>query len=269
MARASALRTGGEVPETYSGPVYYRLSENLHAPSRGRRSFRFDEPQSRIDRLYHPGNRWMSIKTSGILLDPDGGLLPEWQVPLKASVAAGKPEREEMLIGDPAIRVSERVHDAIVSLEPGRHLCLAIDVARPDGRTERQYLLYLTGQLYDPPALHPACNRLDPMRYADGTVGYHKPEWASRGSRDRFRFGYLDPDVVADRHFFSVSHLDNAKVLSPQLFAKLEPFGDIYPALYDLVPIGVASPGDRSHSDAPDDVPPAAPRGIWGRLLGR
>lgn len=242
LARSRPLRIEGEVPDNYSGPVYYRTCERDDAPFDSPRRLKFAESEDRIGRLHHPRNRGRNILRSGLILDADGALLPEFQAPLKARLTSAKPEGAEFLIGDPAIRVSERVHDAIVALEPDAHVILPIDAAHPAGHLVRQYLFYIgRNTIWGEPVLDPSRNALEPVTYVDGSQGYRAPPWMIDSSQGRSTFGYLSAPNIFGLHLFKGGDDTNgALFFSPDLVARLRPLGDIFARHITLVPIGVA-----------------------------
>ena len=240
--KVKPLRIRGEVPDGYEGPVYYRTMEDLHAPWGPRASFTWVEDDARLGRLYNSRSRGRNVLTSGFVVDSDGQLLPEWREPLKARLVKDKIDREEFIVGDPAIRISERMHDAIVSLEPHEHIFIPVDAARPDGLKLRYYLMFIgKACIWDEPVLHPEKNALQQITYISGNVGYDAPSWMKRSSSEKYHFGYLNGRVINSRHLFQGGDdTSSATFFSPELFEKIKKFGDIFPKLYELVPIGIA-----------------------------
>jgi hypothetical protein len=238
--KPTSIRLVGQVPSDYTGPVYYRTQENLNEPW-GRSRFRWNEPASKIEKLTGGLNRDGFVLKSGLVVDEHGALLPEWTTPLKARFLGGKTERVEYQYeGDGPKRISERLHDAIVSLEPNRHIFIPIDVTNDDG-IERQYLLFVGKSFFwGDVVLHPSKNRLQPKTYVSGSQGYESPSWVQSHSEDRHGFGYLNGRVVDGLHYFAGgSVMNNGCIFSPELFDKIAGFGDIFEKPIDLVPMGI------------------------------
>lgn len=140
-AKSKPMRVYAIVPEDYSGPVWYRTAHhNLTRPVVYSR-FRF-EKNARNEELRQLGIsgqiRGRAILKPGLIVDETGALLPKWQVPSRAYVV-GKRALPEVNGDGLNGLISERVHAAIVSLEPDAHLFLPYDVEHPDGRLERMY----------------------------------------------------------------------------------------------------------------------------------
>jgi hypothetical protein len=226
-------RVKGEVPEDYSGPVYHRLAEDMFAPV-GKPAFRWADDKLRLERAFNTRDRLNGYRA---LLDGSGKLLPEWHVPLKAKILGDRPLREEYAPADPYTRLSERVYDAITSLEPSSHVFVPIDATRDDGTVERYYAMFMAGAKLGQ-VLHPDVNKLERIVYPDGTSDWSDPRWLSPASPDRDHFGYLDKAKIGDRHLFEGS--SGVVCFSPDLFGRIAVFGDVLPKFYYFVPIGTA-----------------------------
>ena len=170
-------------------------------------------------------------------MDEVGQLLPQWHIPLKARLLTDKPLPYEF-----SSIVSERIYDAIVSLEPHAHIFIPIDATRPDERVERHYFMFMGDAFFwdSPPILHPEKNALEIIQYSNGTNGYADAPWVSSFSSDRYHFGYLNSQAIEGRHLFASSMLGNERVFSDVLIDKLREFGDIFDKSRELVSIGVA-----------------------------
>lgn len=236
MTRAQALRIVGAVPAGYYGPVYYRLAEDMFA-SAERNDLRWNEPAARLDRAFDFTNRLTGYRS---LLDGSGQLLDEWKDGLRAALTGTKPRRREFDVRGVYVLVSDRVFLAITELEPIGHPAIPVAVARDDGSIERWHaLLTYAAHIGDP--LCPEANRLEPIVYTDGSNGYSNPSWLMDRSGKAGHFGYLNRAAITDRHLFHGSN--GVHYLSPDLFARLQPFGDIFPRSNILIPIGVAGEG--------------------------
>src|SRR5262245_13643755 len=91
------MRTAGEVPAGYHGPVYWRVAEYHGVAGPSAEHIEFTDPQERLDRLWidrykMPGK---DIFTSGTVFDADGQVLPEWKEPVKARWRHARPCRVE------------------------------------------------------------------------------------------------------------------------------------------------------------------------------
>lgn len=82
------LRIEGEVPDDYSGPVYYRIAENMFAPVG--RKFRAETKDEAWNALSDSRNHHLLYARPGILLDAEGVLLPRWRVPQKMRLLTDK-----------------------------------------------------------------------------------------------------------------------------------------------------------------------------------
>lgn len=95
--------------------------------------------------------------------------------------------------------------------------------------------------IWGEPVLHPEENALQQTTYIGGSVGYKAPSWMQSYSPEKYHFGYLNGRVVDSRHLFQGGDDANgATFFSPELFEKIRKFGDMFPKLYELVPIGIA-----------------------------
>jgi hypothetical protein len=234
------IRTAGEVPAGYRGPVYWRVAEYHPLTGPGDERIEFLERPERLDRLWidrykMPGK---DIFTSGTVFDENGELLPEWKEPLKARWKnSPKPVRVEYASGEHSARVSERVYDAIQSLEPGKHHAFAIDVSRTDGKVDRRYQVFFAQDAWlAERELHPAANNLSRFEAPYEAYGYRPASWMISVTENHF--GYLDRETIGDRHWFKGTGTNH--ILSPALFEKLKPFGDIYEKWDVALPIGMA-----------------------------
>jgi hypothetical protein len=226
-------------PPDYQGPLYYRVQANLVWPHP---TWEWPDPSEKRRRAQpgyqHPTARGFPLDA---LLDADGQLLPEWQRPMKYQWLP-----EKMPYEFNTNTFSERIRDIIEELAPGRHVFLPMDFTAPDGKVSRWYM-----RVYDlthlrglPPALHPDLSQLRARRYSSGTIDFEKPEWAwctDPDTSDYHHFGYLNETVVGGLHLFSASLLDNATVLSAELFERLRALGDnVLHRRDDYIPMGSA-----------------------------
>lgn len=252
---AKSPRIKGEVPAGYDGPVYHRvahefLNHEVHS------KFRFSEDE-RIETLLSGRNRDFHILRSGIVFDAAGVLRPEWHEPLKGYyVRDGLPDRFQIWFETEAWRVSKQVHDAIVALEPDRHVFLPIDVETRAG-TRREYLHFMT-QNYrlDEEIMHREKMQFRQRRFPDGRIGWWNREWLR--TRDQSHpFGWLDGRATEGLHLFSGESLDNAWVVSPALFARLASLGDVLAPDAFFVPMGTCRDDQSDYS--PPVIDPYAP----------
>jgi hypothetical protein len=249
-AKVKKTRTAGEVPADYRGPVYWRVVQYHPMVGRSDEPIEFLDSRERQDRLWidrykMPGK---DIFTSGTVFDENGEILPEWKEPLKARWTTSRPVRVEYAPNSCSARVTERVYDAIQSLEPGKHHAFPIDITRSDGSTERRYEVFFAQEaMLSERELHPAANNLRPFAKPYGPYRYQPAIWMSSGHATDHHFGYLDHETVKDHHWFKGS--DTNHIFSPVLFEKLRSFGDIFEKYYVALPIGVAEDGQFSTDD--------------------
>lgn len=229
-------------PADYAGKLYYRVQPNRTAIYPTWLKV-VEADRDRFEILYNDRNQDRGVLSSGLDLDETGKLLPQWRIPIKYD---SLPEKQPYEFN--GALMSERVHDVIEQLEPGRHIMIPCDHIAPDGTISRWYhrksgdsFLYATA----PPALHPALNRVEAYKYDNGEIGFHKPAWAwvgePGGDDDFAHFGYLNESVVGGRHLFNLELLDNQMVLSADLFDRLRALGDNVLDRRDYwIPIGSA-----------------------------
>jgi hypothetical protein len=235
------IRTAGEVPVEYRGPVYWRLAQYHPMTGKNDEPIEFLDSRERQDRLWidrykMPGK---DIFTSGTVFDESGQVLPEWKESLKARWTSDGPVQVEYAAGTHSARVSERVYDAIQSLEPGKHHAFPIDIFRSDGTFERRYeVFFAQDALLSERELHPAANNLRPFEKPFGPYRYQPAPWMTATSAKDHHFGYLDRETIRDRQWFKATGSNH--IFSPALFEKLRPFGDIFQKWYVALPIGVA-----------------------------
>jgi hypothetical protein len=238
------MRKAGEVPGDYQGPVYWRVCQYGVALMTGNGG----EPIVSIEGVERNGRslwREPSIYASGDVFDENGEIFPEWREPLKAKWNTDQPIRVEYSRGKHFARVSERVLDAIESLEPGMHPAFPIDIYAPSGRVDRRYhVFFAQDALLTERELHVAANNLEmlPSSASDPSIGdrvrYRTPFWMGTSGALDHHFGYLDRLVVGDRHWFKGT--DTNHIFSTELFAKLEPMGDIFLKWDMALPMGIA-----------------------------
>jgi hypothetical protein len=275
-ATTKPIRTAGTVPAEYRGPVWYRTAEDTSSPA-PRSRFRFRDDKARLERLLNARNRGRHVLGSGLVVDESGALLPEWQTPLTAElIGSGRPDRVEYnRIFEAGVLVSERVHDAIAALEPGRHIFVPVDVAS-EGRMLRNYVMFVGLSHFwdtDVAILHPARNQLERWVYTSSQdrLGWRKPDWVRPRYGEAEHFGYLDGRVVDGLHLLSSGLVDNAHVFSPKLFEAFARFGDIFQGWHALVPVGISFDDDAAYQPKvlrPPE-PPARRPGLMQRLFGR
>ena len=235
------IRTAGAAPAEYRGPVYWRVVQYHPVVGASGEPIEFLDSRERQDRLWidrykMPGK---DIFTSGTVFDENGQVLPEWKEPLKARWTSDRPVRVEYAAGIHSARMSERVYDAVQSLEPGKHHAFPIDVSRSDGTIERRYeVFFAQDALLAERELHPVANNLHPFEKPFGAYRYRPALWMSAAYAQDHHFGYLDRETVGDHHWFKGS--DTNHIFSPALFEKLRPFGDIFVKWDVALPIGMA-----------------------------
>jgi len=235
------IRTAGTVPANYHGPVYWRLVQYYPLTGKSDEPIEFLDSRERqdrlwIDRIKMPGK---DIFDSGTVFDENGQILPEWKEPLKARWTSNRPVQVEYVAGTRSARVSERVYDAIRSLEPDRHHAFPIDITRSDGTIERRYeLFFAQSALLGERELHPQANSLKPFEKPFGAYRYQPASWMRAAHAQDNHFGYLDREVVGDHQWFKGT--DTNHIFSPTLFEKLQPFGDIFEKWFVALPIGMA-----------------------------
>ncbi len=235
------LRIFGEIPEGYEGPIYYRTMEDYDRPM-GKPVFRYDkESLKRLDDAYGRGLRRDAVKN---VVDENRNFKPDWQRPLTGKIMTDDPLRYEYC-PDPSYNcnwMSERVHDAIESLEPSKHVFVPIDATRPDGRIERMFQMFWSEDDFfftNPPILNLEWNNLERVDYKDSNqFGYHKPDWTLGTQNYLYHFGYLDKKIVRGKHLFATSLLNNQTVFSQDLVNKFAEFGDIFIKPIELCRMG-------------------------------
>lgn len=268
----SSIPILGNVHEGYSGPLYYGL-DNDFRPGCANTRFRFREDKKKIHALMDTRNSTRHIFTAGIILDERGKLRDEWRTPLKGTyIGGGKPERAEWGPTLIAPRVRERVRDAIMALEPDRHVFIPIDVSSEAGEW-REYLLFMAdGQIWEPSILHPAKNKLERKFYHDGTPGWKRPwKLLDHPLDSDDTFVYLDGPVIEGRHLFCGGDVYGGWIISDELRRALSKFGRVFKTNITLCPMGV-SYEDHSQYDPPPP-PPELPRSakrktLWERVFG-
>lgn len=248
-------------PAGYAGKLYYRLQPNLTAMyPNWQKIDAVDRNRGAI--LDDVQNRNRRVLSSGLVVNETGNLLPEWQVPIKVAYS---PEKQPYEFN--GIMMTERVHDVVESVEPGRHIFVPHDYVAQDGKIARWYRR-MFGETYllatAPPALHPVLNQLETYWYNLGGIGFLHPDWARvtvpTDDGDFDHFGYLNENVVGGRHLFNLELLDNQMVLSAELFDLLRNLGDNVLDRRDYwIPIGSA-PHDEPEGGYEMPKPPPAPK---------
>ncbi|KQP13454.1 hypothetical protein [Methylobacterium sp. Leaf93] len=241
-AKFKKMRTAGVVPPDYDGPVYWRVMQYHLVSGASDEPIAFTDDPARLDRLWIDWNKMpgKSIFTSGTVFDEDGAILPEWKQPIKAKWTKPGPVRVEYSPGRYSARVSERVLDAIESVEPGRHHVFPIDVRCTDGTIERRYQIFFAQDAFvDGIEAHPVANALEPLPKPVGVYRFRPPTWLYAFDIDEDQFGYLDRSVVGGMRWFKGTATNH--YFSPDLFSKLRPMGNIFPKWDVALPIGMAA----------------------------
>jgi hypothetical protein len=208
-----------EPPADYDGPLYYRIRSNLTWPHPNW----FWREKGDADLYPDIHSRYRTAPARDEFVSENGVLLPVWQRPQRYHFLPDKMPHE---FHDPIL--SERIHDIIETLAPGRHVFLPLDFIAPEGKTIRWYyrVRHLTAfPASPPPALHTEINGLKSFRYEGGAIGFKKPEWGWSHA-DQHHFGYLNETLVSGLHIFETELLDNDTVLSASLFESLRGIGD-------------------------------------------
>ena len=240
-SKKNEIRTAGLIPAAYSGPVYWRIIQYHLIRGATDEPIKFTDSKERLERLWidrykMPGK---DIFTSHTVFDANGRLLPEWKVPLKARWTKPGPVHVEYSPEHRSARVSERVLEAIQEMDAREHHVFPIDIARPDGSTERRYQVFFArDSILDERELDPQANGLVERSLPDGTKWYQPPSWLNWSSMDKEHFGYLSKSAVEGRNWFKGG--DTNHYFAPELFEKLREFGDIFPKFFVALPIGVA-----------------------------
>lgn len=268
------MRVFGTVPDDYAGPVYYRTAHHNLTRRTVYSRFRFemDPLGAELRQLDLAGTiRGRAILNPGFIVDESGVLLPKWQTPRKARVVGKRPLRDVQGDGLSGM-VSERVHDAIVSLEPRSHLFMPYDAIYEDGRMERFYSHRFADSHLGSDHIRPEClfslakHRIETDTNSKGQTYFKQPDFMMLGGTYTNDFFYLNERVVGQRHLFTSDFGAVGRgvtYFSQTLMDKLAPFGDIFPRDVDCVRIGLAP-------SAPA-LPPAeavTERGLLGRIRG-
>lgn len=239
MKKFKSFRVKNEAPASYQGPIYFRVFANVR--SRAGRPFILEYDPSDAAReqvLFDHRVRYLSILSSGLIVDEGRNLLPQWQVPLKAKLAKGAEVSYEFAPGGFA---SERVRDLIETLDPGLHIFLPIDLTLPDGSVERWFKMMWSDDFFGEkvPILDIDANGMM-RRDTGGIVVYDPPDWARSMTVEPNHFGYLNAKTLPDLNVFATSNLDKAAVISEPLVVRLEEMGVTMPKHSTLVAMGVA-----------------------------
>ena len=242
--RARKLRFAGQVPADYSGPIYYRIIEKNSGPPYFTDKIEADaETRERTRPFWDPSIRLQGAAVSRLLLDEHGELRSEWIAPLKYDILQDRPLSFEYMPGG---FTSQRVHDVIIALDPGRHIFLPVDARWPDGRTERYYNHQWADDSFFAetsfPVLHPTKNEMEVGTYISGENFFKHPDWimGRDAALNPFHFGYLNREFIGDLDLFKTSVLDNAVVLSDTLMTELKKLGNPFWGADTYVRMGVA-----------------------------
>ncbi len=261
------VRTKGEVPAGYTGPIYWRLVMYRPSLQVSPDKISYIGETDRFGRFTDIRISGENIFSSGRAFDQDGQLLPELRRPLKAVRKSDVPVRVEYVAEIYSARMSERVFDAIDSLEPGRHLVFPIDVTPTSGAIERSYQVFFAedSQFHGMQDWDPAANELKPI---PGKPGWHHiPIWSGPGGVDQDRFVYLKTSAVDGRNWFK--GVGSNHEFSPELFSKLEMFGDIYHRDDMMIPMGVVDPAQPPTNPRPAASATKPSGGFMSRLFGK
>lgn len=242
--RARKLRIAGIVPESYDGPVYYRVLEKNSGPPYFTDKIEADsETRERTRPFWDPYIRLQGEAVAALLLTERGELRPEWNVPLKYDVLQEKPLSFEYM---PGSFTSARVRDIIVTLDPERHIFLPIDMRWPDGRIERFYMHRWANDSFFAhtafPVLHPEMNDMEIGTYTNGTKYFKHPDWimGRAAALDPYHFGFLNREFIGDLNLFEAEVLGNAVVISDKLLTELNNLGNIFWGADSYVRMGAA-----------------------------
>lgn len=216
----------GEIPPEYNGPIWYHVVRRsfkrntrlpLSIPAKLANPL-FDESE---ERLLFPASRVMDVQ---------GRFLSTYDRPVAFSMK-NKPSRRVEFVQLSAPIVTERVHNAIVSLDSSPFIFIALDAHLPDTGVERWYVLYY-GETWSADVLDPMANHLELTSFHMGqTPFYPVPDWFCRGEP---HFGYLKAEAVAQRHLIPTGQ---GLIISSQL---AELIADAFCDDYKLVPMGIA-----------------------------
>jgi hypothetical protein len=240
-AKQKKVRTAGQIPTTYSGPIYWRLTQFHPVMGPTEEPIRFTDSQDRLDRLWLPREKMpgKNIFNSGTVFGDDGEILPEWHTPIRAKWIKPGPVRVEYSPGKDVARVSERVLDVLNSIDSHKHHTFPIDIECQDGSVERRYYVYFAADAnLEARELHPEANKLKPLEKPVAGYRFLPPMWLSACALDQEHFGYLDASAVGDLVWFKGT--DTNHYFSQKLFESLASFGDIFPRWYVALPIGFA-----------------------------
>lgn len=229
----------GKVPEGYSGPIFYRMT-NFDALMRGGMPDIFSvlpSERKRKDKIFSYALRetW-NLRSSGLIVDAEGKFLPEWEAPIKARVSQKSEAGSVQFVPQDASQISDRIYGHLEELEPGRHMFLPVDAQHPDGVISRfYYFFYLNSTISNP--LNPEANNMNWKPSQSGEYPlYRTPDWLET-TREHYaseHFGYLDAARVSGRHFFYSG--DTSMVFSEELLFKI---GGVFPKWCNFVPMGV------------------------------
>ena len=245
------MRIYGEVPPDYSGPVLYRTADH----SVGRRTIysyaKFEKRPltEELNRLHADGSiRKRGILTPGLIVDENGDLLPKWREPRKLTIIKNKPLPYELYTAVHGL-MTERIHDAIVSLEPREHIFFPLDATFPDGSIERMYRMefgkaylaanYISHECFFSLSKHAIKSSVN----AVGDLYFLEPDFMIMGGTISNDFFYLNKRVVRSRHLFTSDFGASGRFVSyfsQELMGKFQVFGDIFSENADCVRIGVA-----------------------------
>lgn len=231
-SRKQPVKVIDNIPGGYNGKVYYRLVYNHTVVESRRFKTKVPADEDRWDDFAMDQVKLREAIRDGFFCDADGTPSARYQRPLR--LTAQNEEEPDAQFGG---LVTSWAYDIIRQMDPSGHIFLPVDVERPSGSVLRLWgHLFADNWLDEPPYLvDPVANNLKPVTYTSGKKGFHKPRWVRSGYTT---FGYLREDAINGRHLFASNMVDNASVISSELFECLNQRVDAFGRAVTLYPVG-------------------------------
>jgi hypothetical protein len=251
-------RISGQVPQGYSGPIYYRMSNFLKSTQRSKALSDY----LTFSRLNAKGDisisaHTMTARTSTRdcvtrFLDDSGRLKTEWLTPIRAvtrpsfrneydeiSIDTNTPQFMDICYprGYYSILVSERVKNILTKYEKENHEFVAVDVESPQG--EHLFRSYVMVQ--GAPIRTVELKESGIVPTLDDV--YPVYTWSISESLPRDTFCYIQSTLVKGLHHFWDEDLGH--LWSQQLVDEL---GDVLHKDFVFIPVGVAGQEQKSRS---------------------
>lgn len=223
-------RICGRIPDGYTGPIFYRVSNFLKPNPPSKVLFDYIKFLGRNTREVNEIS-YLNLRDAIVhseYLDEHGRVREQWAKPIKAMTKANYREDWPEFSPNGMTLVSTRVKEAIEKYETENHAFVAIDVESPAGVRSFQAFVMVRGVQID--SVDYVASGIVPRKIYPGGKG----AWDASVALPRDEFAYLKRHLVQGKHHYWDENVQN--VWSQEIVAEL---GDILPKEFVFVPMGV------------------------------